>query len=175
MSELVRLAQGGDTDAFGELYKLYYKEMYAYACTVTGNVTAAEDAVSEAICSALRQIKSLRNPDSFKGWLFKILNVCCRNQFNELNKNLELEENLTHSSYDGDIDNLELSLDLKNAIRILTEEEREIVMMKLIGEYKSREIAETLGLPDATVRSKLSRALIKLREHMTDDRKGGGE
>ena len=73
------------------------------------------------------------------------------------------------SAGDGGIDNLELSLDLKNAVKILTPQEREIVFLKILGEYKSREIADMLDLPHATVRSKLARALAKLRDELRND------
>lgn len=173
---LVKQAQKGDADAFGKLYSLYYKEMYSYACAVTGNASAAEDAVSDAVCSAFKQIKSLRNADSFKGWLFRILNISCRNQFNSLNLNIALDDTLETGRHDdGGIGNLELSMELQKAIKVLTEEEREIVFLKILGEYKSREIADILGLPGATVRSKLARALAKLREELESQEKGGAD
>jgi RNA polymerase sigma-70 factor, ECF subfamily len=170
VKELVKKAQNGDADAFGKLYGLYYKEMYSYACCVTGNAFAAEDAVSDAVCSAFKQIKSLRNADSFKGWLFRILNISCRNQFKSLNSHISLDDTLETGRHDdGGIENLELSLELQNAVKILTAEEREIVFLKILGEYKSREIAEILDLPHATVRSKLARALAKLRDELENN------
>lgn len=174
ITELVRKAQGGNADAFGRLYSIYYKEMYSYACCVTGNAFAAEDAVSEAVCSAFKDIKALRKPESFKGWLFRILNAACRRQFNELHANLELNDEVDLGrNTDGGISNLDLSMELQAAIRILTPEERQIVFLKIMGEYKSREIADILEMPGATVRSKLARALAKLKTEIEENRKGG--
>jgi RNA polymerase sigma-70 factor (ECF subfamily) len=70
----------------------------------------------------------------------------------------------------GGIDNLELSLELKAVLKVLTDEEREIVMLKTVNEYTSREISDITGIPHATVRSKLSRALSKMRKELE---KGG--
>ena len=77
INELVTLAQNGSAEAFGELYELYYKEMYCYACCVTGSETLAQDAVSDAVLSAFSQIKSLKKAQAFKGWMFKILCAAC--------------------------------------------------------------------------------------------------
>ena len=167
--DLVSKATQGDPDAFGKLYEIYSKEMYAYALCVTGNPHSAEDAVSEAVLSAFKQIKNLRKKESFKGWLFRILNAQCRRQYLAAGAHLSIEGVDPVSAGDGGIDNLELSLDLKNAVKILTPQEREIVFLKILGEYKSREIADMLDLPHATVRSKLARALAKLRNELRND------
>ena len=78
ISELVTLAKNGSAEAFGELYEIYYKDMYCYACYVTGSESLAQDAVSDAVLSAFQQIGSLRKPAAFKGWLFKILCASCK-------------------------------------------------------------------------------------------------
>ena len=78
IKELVTLAKNGDADAFGGLYEIYYKDMYCYACYVTGSESLAQDAVSDAVLSAFRQIKTLRKAEAFKGWLFKILCASCK-------------------------------------------------------------------------------------------------
>ena len=64
-------------------------------------------------------------------------------------------------------------MELQAAIKILTPEERQIVFLKIMGEYKSREIADILEMPGATVRSKLARALAKLKTEIEENRKGG--
>ena len=66
ISELVTLAKNGSAEAFGELYEIYYKDMYCYACYVTGSESLAQDAVSDAVLSAFQQIRSLRKPAALK-------------------------------------------------------------------------------------------------------------
>lgn len=172
VNELIRSARHGDAEAFGELYSIYSNEMYRYACIVVGNPDAAQDAVSDAVLEAFKGIKTLRSEDSFKGWLFKILNSACRRHYNEFNRNLQLSEDLDIGSPDGGgIDNLELSIGLEQAMLCLSAEERQIVMMKAVHGYGSHEISLALGLNDSTVRSKLKRALEKLRNEL---QKGGG-
>ena len=170
---LVVLAQQGDSDAFGQLYEYYSREMFLYAVSMVHNEDSAEDAVSDAILEAIKGIKSLKNPESFKGWLFKILNISCRKQYNARMSEvlIDPETGTEIAENDSGIENAENAADLKNAMRVLTQEEREIVLRSVIEEYKSQEISEMLGIPAVTIRSKLSRALKKLRTAMEEGRK----
>lgn len=160
------MAKNGSADAFGELYELYYKEMYCYACCVTGSEMLAQDAVSDAVLSAFRQIKSLKKPEAFKGWIFRILCASCKRYYTENQKKGDLvyldDENGGYAepvSYGS----VELSVELKRALETLSTEEREIVLLSVLGNYKSHEIADMLDYPPSTVRSKLKRSLGKLR------------
>lgn len=171
---LVFLAQNGDANAFGELYNMYAKEMYCYACSMVKNTDLAQDAVQDAAMIAFKEIKKLRNVESFKGWLFKILNISCRKQYNASIANLPI---IDEYDYDNESDavcvneteNTELSIELKKALSILSAEERKIVILKIVYEYDSREISAMLNIPDSTIRSKLRRSLEKLRNNMVSN------
>ncbi len=172
INELVTLAKNGNAEAFGELYEIYYKEMYYYACCVTGNESLAQDAVSDAVLSAFRQIGSLRKPSAFKGWLFKILCAACKRYYTENEKKksvIWLDDK--NSGFDNATatDDLNVSVELQTALQKLSEQEREIVLLSVIGNYKSHEIAEILDCPSATVRSRLRRSLEKLRGYMDEN------
>lgn len=171
-NELVTLAKKGDAEAFGELYELYYKELYCYARCVTGSEDLAQDAVSDAVLSAFGQIKSLKNPKAFKGWLFRILCATCKRYYTENEKKKSLvyldDENGGHSE-PASFDCMELSVELNKALDTLLHEEREIVLLSVLGKYKSHEIAQILDCPSSTVRSKLKRSLEKLRAVLDDE------
>lgn len=166
INELVAQAKDGSAEAFGELYELYYKEMYCYACYVTGSELLAQDAVSDAVLSAFRQIKSLKNEKAFKGWIFKILCASCKRYYTENQKTKSLvyldDENGGFTEPAG-FESVELSVELRRALDDLSAEEKEIVLLSVLGNYRSHEIAEILGCPPSTVRSKLKRSLKKLR------------
>ena len=70
-------------------------------------------------------------------------------------------------------DGTEELIALKEALAILTHEEREIVILSTVEDYKSHEIAQMLGIKAVTVRSKLKRALKKMRDFLEDNGKGG--
>ena len=172
IKELVTLAKSGDAEAFGELYELYYKDMYCYACYVTGSESLAQDAVSDAVLSAFRQIKTLKKAEAFKGWLFKILCAACKRYYTDEQKRKALvyldDEDAGHSE-PVSFESIEISVELKKALETLSAEEREIVLLSVLGDYKSHEIADMLDYPSSTVRSKLKRSLEKLRKALGDE------
>ncbi len=143
---------------------MYKNEMYRYACIVVGNADAAEDAVMDAVLEAFKNLPNLRKAESFKGWLFKILNMSCRKHYREFNNELPLNEQVDiYESDSGGIEQAELSMELEQALSVLSPDERQIVMMRAVSGIGSLEISETLGISHATVRSKYSRALAKLK------------
>lgn len=160
---LVKNAQKGDADSFGDLYEYYMKDMFRFAYYYTGSVSAAEDCVSETALIAFQKITQLKKADSFKSWLFKILYNQCKSAQKE--KALALK----HSEIDSRTDlyyesgDRNESIALKNALKTLPDEEREILILYYSCGYTSKEIGEITSLKDATVRSKISRATAKLR------------
>ena len=172
INELVTLAKKGDADAFGKLYEIYYKEMYLYACCVTGSEDLAQDAVSDAVLSAFEQIESLKNPKAFKSWIFRILCAACKRHYTENKKKktlVYLDDENGGNNEPITFGGMELSLELKKALDTLSCEEREIVLLSSVHKYKSHEIARILDCPSSTVRSKLKRSLEKLRTVLSDE------
>ncbi|MBR4727741.1 MAG: RNA polymerase sigma factor [Clostridia bacterium] len=165
ITELVALAQRGDADAFGRLYSFYYKEMYAYARYMVGNDDRAQDAVSDAVLSAFKQIGGLKKADAFKSWMFRILSASCKRQYTQARGSaavVSLDDPETDYTV-GVVDDAALSVELRMALAGLANDEREIILLHVFGGYKSHEIASILGLLPATVRSKQARAFKKLR------------
>ena len=76
--ELIRWAKQGDVDAFSRLYAGIYKDLYRFALYTVRHRQDAEDAVSEAVAAAWENIGQLRKEESFRAWIFTILNNCCR-------------------------------------------------------------------------------------------------
>ena len=162
---LAKKAKSGDKDAFAKLYTLYKDRLYRYAFYKLGSKPDAMDAVSDCICEAFKYIKTLKKPEAFQAWIFRILYRSCSRQIKEqakIREQAELDENTV--SYTEDFSKAELS----EALEILSEEETDIVLLSCVADYNSREIAKILGLKSNTVRSKLSRSLIKLREFLED-------
>ena len=125
----------------------------------------AEDAVQDAVCAAFQGIGALRSVSSFKAWLFSILSNTCKHHIaavkeRRLTTPLEEARRLGESECSEE---LMLAMELREAIYALSDEERSIVLLSIIGGYKSHEIAKALSCPPGTVRSKLSRSLAKLR------------
>ena len=159
---LVKLAKNGDKDAFAELFSAYKDKLYKYAYYKVGELDAL-DAVMDCAVEAWKNIVYLRNEKAFSFWLFRILNRCCSLYIGELIRRRE----------NKDVDQLSIAsytnfqaVELKEALKLLDEEDRDIVLMSAVAGYNSREIGKILGLKAATVRSKLSRSLAKMREFL---------
>ena len=151
---------------FEECYRQEYRDMYRFALYTLGNPHDAEDAVSDAVVDAYAGVHRLRNPESFHPWIFKILTVKCKRKLKEyVNKTLELDEAAFLDSREEHW-NVEENQDIRAAFFTLSGQERLIVSMSVFGGYNSREIGRTLFLKDATVRSKLSRALEKMQKKL---------
>lgn len=166
--ELIIKAKGGDINAFTILYSRYQKKLYSYAFYRLGNSADAEDAVSDCVLSAFEQISQLKSAEAFSSWIFRILYCCCtsamKNQINQRHMDdIADHENMLCITYDETDEQIEL----KKALALLNEEEREIVLLSVVAGFKSREIAKINGMTAGSVRSKLSRSLAKMKDYLS--------
>ena len=166
IDNLVSSAKKGSAEAFGELYEIYSKDMFRFAYYYLGSYSLAEDCVSECVCIAFEKINSLRKASAFKSWLFKILHNCCNNA---LKQKIRDEGNVEYSSLvdlSAQEENISEKLSLKQALELLSPEDREIVILHFCQGYTSKEIGEILDMKDATVRSKIMRSGEKMRKFL---------
>lgn len=155
---LIRRAHKGDVKAFSELYARIYVELYKFALYTMKHPQDAEDAVSEAVIAASENIGSLKKEESFRSWIFQILSNQCRKKFRDARPSEELEPNIEAAEED-----YAAAHDVREAFFLLNEEERMIVAFSVFGGYQSDEIGGMLEQKAATVRSKKTRALEKMR------------
>ncbi len=167
-SENVKRAQGGDANAFAELYSLVYKDLYHIALCNLKNQHDASDAVSDAVLDAFTSIKKLRDFNAFKAWIVKILTVKIKNKQREYIKNNgtqdieDVEQEITGEiQYNG--------LEILEEIANLEENERLVLSLNIVAGYTSDEIAKMCEANPSTIRSKLARAKIKLKQRLTSE------
>ncbi len=169
IKKLVKLSKNGSTKAFGELYEIYSKEMYNFAYYYLGDSHRAQDAVSDAVCSAFISINTLKKDNAFKSWLFTILLRSCQKQLRYIIEQRNTSDIQEHTDIKATGNDFRLTVELKQALSMLSEDERQIVLLSVVCSYKSGEIGEMLSMPAGTVRSKLSRATDKLYEIMSEE------
>ena len=160
---LVERSKQGDTKAFSQLYSYYATDLFRFAVYMMGNSQDAEDAVQEAVISAWSNIHSLKDATLFKGWIFKILSNRCKTDLMKKNKAPDV---LPVEEYQFMLEGEDFSFDsteLKEALDSLTPPDGQIILLSIIGGFKSYEIGEIYGIPPATVRSRQKRALEKLK------------
>ena len=162
--QLVMLAKSGDKDAFCSLYGKYKEKLFRYAYFHLKNISDAEDAVSECIVMAYSEISSIKKADSFSSWIFRILYCTCTKYIKtQVKQRQAIEFSEVANTYIEEQNKAENKTEVMEALEILSDDEREIVMLSVIGGLKSREIAEIKNLKATSVRSKLSRSLSKMR------------
>ena len=161
---LIERSKAGDSHAFSQLYSLYAVDLYRYAVYMMGNSHDAEDAVQEAVFSAWRNIHTLKENTVFKVWLFKILSNRCKTDLMKKNKAPDI---LPIEEYtfliDGEYEDSFNSTELKEALSRLTPPDAQIILLSIIGGFRSHELAEIFNIEPATVRSRQKRALEKLK------------
>lgn len=169
--KLINEAIAGSKEAFCSLYGEYKDRLYRYALYRLGDPADAEDAVSECVLAAWKSIGSLRSAKAFSSWIFRILSNCCASRIKEI---ISARDNLERVYKDGPgigggsiSAPPSLSSELCEALSQLSDEEREIVLLSVLGGMSSTEIASLTGLTSGSVRSKLSRSLAKMREFLS--------
>lgn len=159
-----------DRAAFAQLYDRYLTDVYRYCFLRLGTREAAEDATSIVFTKALRSIGSCR-PDRFRSWLFSIAhNVVidgyrAREPLESIDRALEVADP-TATPLDAAI----LSDDERAVmalLRQLTDEQREIVELRLAG-LSGPEIADALGRSPGAIRAAQFRAYARLRDLLAD-------
>ena len=162
---LVEKASSGDKEAFAALYMRYRDDLYRYAYFRLGDEEDARDAVSACIAAAYEGIYSLRSAAAFRTWIFRILYRCCCKYIEQQNFSRNNRADTAELQKLAAADST-LSPELKEAFGVLNNVDRDIVLLSVIGGYNSSEIALMTGLKPSTVRSRLSRALAKMKQFL---------
>ena len=134
-TDLVNQAKFGDAHAFARLYEMIYQDLYRFALYTLKNL-------HDTVTDAFRQIRSLKDPGSFRAWMFKILaNKCKMKLKSYLTKTVEMPEELMF-----DMPDLNERIDVRNAFLSLDSEERLILSLNLFAGYSSKEIGTLLDM-----------------------------
>ncbi|NLC44209.1 MAG: RNA polymerase sigma factor [Clostridiales bacterium] len=158
-------------EAFDELYRITEKTLYAYILSLVKDHEKTLDLMQETymkILSAAHLYKPMGKP---LAWMFTIAKNLYLNKIRKYKKEFMMESSKMADdlrfSYVSDPED---KIVLEAALDILTEEERNIVLLYAVTGLKHKEIAESLELTLSTALSKYHRALKKLRNHLTERR-----
>lgn len=166
--ELVRAALAGDASCLGLVLERHRAEMRAVAIGVLGYGPAAEDAVQEAMVTALRSLGSLRDPDAVGGWLRAITRNACRMQVRATRPALPLDGVADEMVAGGEtveevLDRHALRDWIWHAIGQLSEPLQLVVLLRHFGPMHSyAQIADICEVPVGTVRSRLNQVRRQL-------------
>jgi RNA polymerase sigma-70 factor, ECF subfamily len=177
----VERLKAGDTDAFDAIFRQYANQVYRRALRLLGNEADAEDVVQEVFLTVHRKIKTFRGESEFSTWLYRLTVNAALGKLRRQKRSKEVlyDDYLPKFQEDGhhlmrpvvdwsnDIDdgsaNEELQQLLKKALDQLRPVDKAVVMLSDLEGYLDREIAKTLGLSIAAVKTRLHRSRLFLR------------
>ena len=179
---LIARCKRGDLDAFNELIKKYEKPVYNFAYRLTGRYDDAQDVAQDAFVRVYNAIGSFRGDASFSTWLFRITtNVFLDERkktrahpTSSLDEYIATEESSMARQVEDPsptpemlTEGMERSQLLEQAIQSLPEYQRAMVVLYHTEQKSYEEIAEIMDMPIGTVKSRLNRARLALKEKLT--------
>lgn len=174
MDNLVKKAQQGDKEAFTELILLLKSDLYKIAKTRIKNDEDVYDVIQETMMIAFNSIKKLKQIESFKPWIIKILINTSNKLYKKARKDniisLEKIKDYSSSNY-SDFDKVETILDFNFILNNFKYEDRIIIILYYVEKITDKEIGEILKLKENTVKTKRTRTKEKIKDII----KGGQE
>ena len=175
--ELVARARRGDADAYGELVHAYQGIAVRIAYLVAGNAADAEEAAQDAFVKAYRALWRFRSGAPFKPWLLRIVANEARNRRRSAGRRAALALRAAGEAASGDaapspeaaLLGAERSEELLAAINRLPDRDREALVCRYFLDLSEAETAAALGVRPGTVKSRLSRALERLRSELGEE------
>ena len=152
-----------NNEEFGKRIENIRLRLYKTALLYLGSEACALDAVDEAVYKALCSYKKLRQPEYFDTWITRILINECYNELRRQKRFRPLEELPEGATEEFD------TLPLKEAIRRLPRELKEVVILRYFAGYTLIETAETLQIPQGTVATRQRKALKVLKLELSEE------
>ncbi|MBO5033983.1 MAG: sigma-70 family RNA polymerase sigma factor [Oscillospiraceae bacterium] len=180
-SELVRAARSGDQSAFEALVKANQAMAYQLAYRMTGNPEDAADLTQEAFLNAWRGLAAFDGRASFSTWLYRLTSNACidflRREKRRVSLSMTLEDEedeegrqaqLPDSRYspERELEKKEAAEAVRRGLAALSDEHREVLVLRELEGLSYTEIAQTLSLEEGTVKSRIARARLALREFL---------
>ncbi len=172
---LIDATLAGDTSAFEQLVRKYQDRLYNTMVHVMGSLEDAEDVVQDALVQAFVKLDTFKRSSGFFTWLYRIAfnTAMSRKRQQRPTQRLdELRENSGHEPVDRGLqpDGKALATEragqVRDALQVLHEEHRTILVLREMEGCDYETIAEILDIPVGTVRSRLHRARMQLREQL---------
>lgn len=158
--DLVKATLSKGSHHFGVLIKRHADYLFGLGMRLTlGNKELAEDISQQAFMNAFTYLKSFNSQKNFKHWLTGIAVNTFKDLVRKDNEHSSLDDK-DKPSYKPHLDG---NLDFFNLIKPLTEDEKILFTLKYVYEYQINEMADLLNLKSGTVKSRISRALEKLK------------
>ena len=162
--DLILKAQRGDVDAYNLLVSRWEKRIFNYLFRLVRNREDAMDLCQDVLLKVYQNLRKLEDPARFAPWMYRI----AHNEAYSMLRRKKPEDDLETAQFDmappgGRMLPVETALAVDAALRRLSEEQREAVVLKIYQGFKFEEMSEILGCPMSTVKSRLYTALDLLK------------
>ena len=163
--ELIERARAGDPAAYGDLVRRYEGIAFRTAYAICGDASDAEEAAQDAFVKAYASLARFRRGAPWRPWLLRIVANEARNRRRSAGRRAHLALRVARAGPASSVDAPEPQGDgaLLAAVARLDPAQREVVVLRHLLDLPEAECAEVLGCRKGTVKSRLSRALAKLR------------
>jgi RNA polymerase sigma-70 factor (ECF subfamily) len=173
-ASLIRQARRGSADAIEALVRRHWESAHRAAYLIVHDAQAAEDIAQEAMLAAVRSIDGFDRRRPFRPWLHRIVANRSLDWLRARARRPEVSVEVAGevagaASAASDT----LSDELMRALAALDPDERALIVMRHLLGYRSPELARMFGLPAGTVRTRLARALTRVRDQLEAEGKEG--
>jgi len=181
-SELIKSVCGGDREAFYELIRPYERMIYATAISVVKNPADAEEVAQEAVLKALSNLGSFRAESKFSTWLIQITYNEAKMKLRKARPHLYESIDEQQQTEEGDywpkdfadwrpipselLEQDEIRQAVQSAINLLSSHYREVLVLRDVEHLSIKETMIILGVSEATVKTRLHRARLLLRDSL---------
>lgn len=179
---LIKRCKKGDRDAFNELVKRYQDQVVNFAYNMLSNREDAYDASQEIFIKIYKNIDSFEEKSQFMTWLFRISSNVCKDILRKRQKRSNVVS-IDSTDYDEDgmdvsdsryspedeLERSELQRSVHRALERIKPEYREIIVYCDINQKSYEETAAILNCPVGTVKSRLSRARMALKQKLCEN------
>ena len=169
--ELIRRAGQGEQNAFRQLVEQYQAAVYRLALRMCGGDAAlAEDAAQEAFVAAWRGLPRFRGDSRFSTWLYRLTTNAAIDCLRREKRHRDADDLDGVELPDGgdtpqeSAERSETQAAVRRALSVLSEEHRQVLLLRYMQELDYSEIAAALGVSEGTVKSRINRAKARLKE-----------
>jgi len=178
----IEAAQRGDTESFERIVLAYQQKVYNLAFRLLADRGEAEDITQEIFINVFRHIASFQGKSQFSTWIYQVTMNHCRNRLKYLKRRYHhatesLDDPLL--TKEGEIERLipdegdvpedvlyrqQVQDLVQTAFGMLRDDFREVIVLRDVQEFSYQEISQVLELPEGTIKSRLHRARMELKE-----------
>lgn len=168
--QLLEQALQGDIESWGEIVRRYRGAVYGVSLGIVGNTADAEDAAQDAFIRAYDNLHRYDLERKFSTWIFTIAANLCKNMLRRKKHMTALDETTEYAGTAEDPADMmareqQDSL-VQDALVDLDEKYRAPMVLRFYGELDYKDIAEVLGVPEGTVKTRIHRAKAALKDWM---------